>query len=1005
MIGLVLETASPCSLPLSIVAITFSDNRGYSTGGPTPKPSGGGQKSTLSGGRRGAPSRSAVPVLLQLPYDIEENLLGLLLAGSSGRGSGPRQRVTKQRLVAVYDTLEDLGFTQDHVEAAMTARLGAGLEAALDWLCLHVPNSELPKGYTDKALGGLHMGSIECVPRKPVQPGPPNTAATTDRQAAPDLSVLVPAAMVGEGAMQKLKPKHARDPDSLDAAAAAPVKALSKSWILQYAENYTSSEDDEGADDDTANADVTPTDRLCGLECQLTELMHAAAKAKTDGDGPAQKENGLRIRQCRSEIGALEARDHDPVALSEHRAAEQEKRIADRSGRKAAKDDAAAAVAAAAAAAAEAATNTGTSDTSDDEGGLRLFNGDDGDAEEPEPEPAAAVTAEELKAQDLGRWPNEFDYGGWTGATPADLLGAWCRDKARRPPKFTKQGGRGSYRFSVVVEPKTGAGLVEASFNSTVKTVNEGRDLASTLVLYQVASDQRINTRMPPAFRAVWDRLAARTALQEADRQSAQYHRRDTFLEGMLDVDEHRSHALTAPDNGGGGEGPSVSAQGPDQQDSGKGGPHLRQPRSRTMGKIRAAAPEVERQRCSLPATLHRQAVLDVVQDGQVAVISGDTGCGKSTQIPQLILRAAFAGDADAAAAVNIICTQPRRISAVTIAERVASEMGSTAGGLCGYQVRLDNKTSRDTRLTYCTTGILLRRLQGDPNLNGVTHVVVDEIHERSIDSDFLLVLLKRLLPKRLDLKVVLMSATLNAEAFSQYFWGCAVLSIPGRAFPVTQLHLEDVVEATSYTIESDSPYCKWTDELAEHDDPHDRAPGEHQPRYADHLSETTVAVLGRLDESRINYDLIEHMLLRLDQLGCDAGGSVLVFMPGMAEIMRLYNLLMSNRAFYEGDSWEIIALHSAISKGDQARAFVTMPAGVRKVVIATNIAETGITIPDCTVVIDTGKEKQMRFRENIRMSSLEEVFISKASARQRAGRAGRVQPGVWQLRHCVDHF
>lgn len=202
--------------------------------------------------------------------------------------------------------------------------------------------------------------------------------------------------------------------------------------------------------------------------------------------------------------------------------------------------------------------------------------------------------------------------------------------------------------------------------------------------------------------------------------------------------------------------------------------------------------------RKSLPAWQMSEKILETICSSQVVVISGETGCGKSTQTPQFILDDYFeklqqtTKDKKAKIEpIQIICTQPRRLSAIGVAERVAAERCEKIGSVVGYQIRLENKISKATRLTFCTTGILLRRLQSDPNLANVSHIIIDEVHERSEESDFLLAILKDLLKKRKNLRVILMSATLNATLFSEYFRGAPVLDIPGRTFPVEQIFLE----------------------------------------------------------------------------------------------------------------------------------------------------------------------------------------------------------------------
>ncbi|KAJ7281244.1 hypothetical protein O6H91_Y361500 [Diphasiastrum complanatum] len=200
-----------------------------------------------------------------------------------------------------------------------------------------------------------------------------------------------------------------------------------------------------------------------------------------------------------------------------------------------------------------------------------------------------------------------------------------------------------------------------------------------------------------------------------------------------------------------------------------------------------------------LPAFKLKSEILQAVAKSQVLIVSGETGCGKTTQLPQFILETEI--EAGRGLNCNIICTQPRRISTISVAARVAAERGEVLGDTIGFQIRLEAKRSKHTRLLFCTTGVLLRRLVQDPELKGVSHVIVDEIHERGMNEDFLLIILRDLLPHRPDVRLVLMSATINAEAFSSYFDNAPLLHIPGFTFPVKELFLEDVLEITRHVI------------------------------------------------------------------------------------------------------------------------------------------------------------------------------------------------------------
>ncbi|XP_028163591.1 putative ATP-dependent RNA helicase DHX57 [Ostrinia furnacalis] len=425
--------------------------------------------------------------------------------------------------------------------------------------------------------------------------------------------------------------------------------------------------------------------------------------------------------------------------------------------------------------------------------------------------------------------------------------------------------------------------------------------------------------------------------------------------------------------------------------------------------------------RRKLPAWKKRTDILNAMKKSQVVVISGETGCGKSTQVPQYILDDWLERfHKDGPQHVEIVCTQPRRISAIGVAERVADERVEKTGQIVGYQIRLESKVSSKTRLTFCTTGILLRRLEYDPQLKSVTHILVDEVHERSEESDFLLLILRDLVKVRKDLTVILMSATLNADLFSQYFEKVPVLEIPGRTFPVEQLFLEDIMELTNYVLEENGPYArkvkkgdKKADLETELETADVRADSNEAPKQSirdDNLtisqmlarypkcSKTTCKNMYLMDSEKINQDLIEHVLTYIvnGDHNWPKEGAILVFLPGIAEIMSLHDQLAESHTFSpKTGKFVLVPLHSTLSSEEQALVFKKPKPGARKIVLSTNIAETSVTIDDCVFVIDCGRMKEKRFDSNRNMESLDLVWVSRANAKQRRGRAGRVMPGV----------
>lgn len=363
-----------------------------------------------------------------------------------------------------------------------------------------------------------------------------------------------------------------------------------------------------------------------------------------------------------------------------------------------------------------------------------------------------------------------------------------------------------------------------------------------------------------------------------------------------------------------------------------------------------------------LPIWGFKDEILQNINDHPVIIVCGETGCGKSTQVPSYILEHELSCGREC----KIYCTEPRRISAISLARRVSEELGErksdvgTSRSLVGYAIRLENKSVRDTRLIYATTGIVMRMLESTDDLREVTHLVLDEVHERSIESDFLLIILRKLLLRRPTLKVVLMSATVDAAKFSAYFDGAPILTVPGRTFPVQDKYLEDAIEETRFTSDNSRLSVSMDDSDGDQDVESKQVPKDGGDSFAGYHPKTR-STLAKFDEYHVNYDLIVSLLETLASKPKFAGFSkaILVFLPGIAEIRRMNDLLSGHGPFSHG--WYVHALHSSIAMDEQERAFAIPPPGHRKIVLATNIAETGVTIPDVTCVIDSGKHKEMR--------------------------------------------
>ncbi|XP_055956156.1 3'-5' RNA helicase YTHDC2 [Patella vulgata] len=577
-----------------------------------------------------------------------------------------------------------------------------------------------------------------------------------------------------------------------------------------------------------------------------------------------------------------------------------------------------------------------------------------------------------------------------------------------------------------------------------------------------------------------------------------------------------------------------------------------------TTGRLNNGVPQIPPQRGnsdlnsfreSLPIQEYQEDIIHTINHNQVVLVSSETGSGKTTQVPQMILDDCFANSKPC----RIFCTQPRRIAALSIAERVAAERGEKIGQTIGYQIRLESKVSPKTLLTFCTNGVLLRTLMGgDSSLTAVTHILVDEVHERDRFSDFLLIVLRDALVKYKNLRLVLMSATLNTDLFLQYFNRCPIALIPGTLFDVQEFFLEDILKWTEYSnkkmlkfkkeqykvekqqeqlsewchhemINDDKPSTTSVTDSAidintnTHLDEQQLELGQECDELEDwviqemdrllgelwltgnedlfsqvfHLilsenvsvdykhSETSVTPLmiasGRgfsnivekllslganinikasnewtaldwskkfeqndivdmleghlstlelgteesvnqkndetistedrellktyqhsFDDEKVDIDLLSILLYKIHT--SQPEGAVLVFLPGYDDIVALRDRVSEDKKF-EQSRYVLYVLHSSIQSSDQKRVFKQPPAGVRKIILSTNIAETSITINDVVYVVDCGKVKEKTFDALSGITMLKSNWISKASSQQRKGRAGRCHPGI-----CYHH-
>lgn len=333
-------------------------------------------------------------------------------------------------------------------------------------------------------------------------------------------------------------------------------------------------------------------------------------------------------------------------------------------------------------------------------------------------------------------------------------------------------------------------------------------------------------------------------------------------------------------------------------------------------------------ERKSLPVYNMKAAIMEAINEHPVVIIRGNTGCGKTTQVCQFILEDyTLSGQG---AWCNICVTQPRRISAISVSERVATERCEALGQSVGYSVRFESLLPRPyASIMFCTVGVLLKKLEN--GLRGVSHVIVDEIHERDVNSDFIMVVLRDMIHTYPDLRVILMSATIDTTLFSKYFNNCPVIEIPGRAYPVEQYFLEDCIEKTHFVPPLESRKRKSGGNSK--DDEDNGAPDDGEENLnkiiSGNYSESTKNVLARLNEKEISFELMEALLQYIKSQ--NVPGAILVFLPGWNLIFAMMKHLQQHPVFGT-QQYRILPLHSQIPREDQRKVFESVPPHVTKV-------------------------------------------------------------------------
>ncbi|XP_037933921.1 probable ATP-dependent RNA helicase DHX34 isoform X2 [Teleopsis dalmanni] len=355
----------------------------------------------------------------------------------------------------------------------------------------------------------------------------------------------------------------------------------------------------------------------------------------------------------------------------------------------------------------------------------------------------------------------------------------------------------------------------------------------------------------------------------------------------------------------------------------------------------------------SLPVTFFKKTLFSLLPISKIIIIAGDTGCGKSTQVPQYLYEFGYR---------NIACTQPRRLACVSLSQRVSHEMLDDYGTKVGFHIRFENNKTPYTNIVFTTEGLLLRQLAAESNLHLYDVIMLDEIHERNLYGDILLGVIKCILCTKLNIKLILMSATINISLFQSYFKkeDIKLIKIPGRLYPIKTIYI------TPPYIESKAVKQKIVTQM----DP-----------------KPFIQVLSLIDQkypSKLQINIY---------IQASERGDVLIFVSGINDITTISE---AAKEYAERNShWIILPLHSGLALADQNKVFEYAPEGFRKCIVSTNIAETSLTVDSIRFVIDSGKVKQMSYDASCKGQRLKEFWVSKSSAEQRKGRAGRTGPGT----------